>query len=112
MRSFSDRGFWNCLELAETRGDRQKRRSLLTFSVVGGGLRGSATAAAIRELVNSALVSYPGIGREEPRILLFEEREEILPLFDPALGKAAHRRLNITPLVVTPRSAYSASYHW
>ncbi|MGH8473423.1 MAG: cyclic nucleotide-binding domain-containing protein, partial [Gammaproteobacteria bacterium] len=80
--------------MAETRGDTQKRRSLLTFSVVGGGLRGSATAAEIRELVNSALVSYPGIGREEPRILLFEEREEILPLFDPALGKAAHRRLN------------------
>lgn len=82
------------MELAETHGDVQKRRSLLTFSVVGGGLLGSATAAEIRELIHSALISYPGIGREEPRILLFEESEEILPLFDPDLGKAAHGRLN------------------
>ncbi|MGH8472748.1 MAG: NAD(P)/FAD-dependent oxidoreductase, partial [Gammaproteobacteria bacterium] len=83
-----------CMGLAETHGDVQNRRSLLTFSVVGGGLLGSATAAEIRELVHSALISYPGIGREESRILLFEENEEILPLFDPDLGKAAHGRLN------------------
>lgn len=68
--------------------------ALLTFSVVGGGLRGCATAAEIQEIVSSALVSYPAIGRGEPRILLFEVDNEIIPQFDPAMGQAARRRLN------------------
>jgi len=83
-----------CMELVETIGDIQKRQSLLTFAVVGGGLKGCATAAEIRELINSAIISYPGIDRKEPRILLFEERKDILPLFDPVIGKAAHQRLD------------------
>lgn len=78
---------------AELIADPGKRRALLTFSVVGGGLRGSATAAEIRALINSALASYPWISREEPRILLFEGQDQILPRFGPAMGSAARRRI-------------------
>ena len=78
---------------AELITDRAKRQALLTFSVIGGELRGSATAAEIRALINSALASYPGIKTDEPRILLFEEKVQILPRFTTAIGRAARRRL-------------------
>ena len=78
---------------AELLADPSKRQALLTFSVVGGELRGSATAAEIRALIKSALVSYSGVRTNEPRILLFEERVQILPRFGPAIGAAARRQL-------------------
>ena len=78
---------------AEPVANPAERQALLTFSVVGGELRGSATAAEIRALLNSALVSYPRIGTNEPRILLFEEKRRILPRFTAAIGAAARRRL-------------------
>ncbi len=81
------------LEQAEVIPDKESRRPLLTFSVIGGGLRGCGTAAEIRGLINSALVSYPTIGRDEPRIALFEKENRIISRFDRAMGEAARRRL-------------------
>jgi NADH dehydrogenase FAD-containing subunit len=81
------------LEEAGCVSDPEQRRALLTFAVVGGGLRGSATAAEIRALINSALTAYPAIAPSEPRVLLFEERDGLLPGFDPETGLAARRRL-------------------
>jgi NADH dehydrogenase FAD-containing subunit/uncharacterized membrane protein YphA (DoxX/SURF4 family) len=78
---------------AERISDAAERRALLTFAVIGGGLRGTATAAEIRALINSALVSYPGIPPEEPRVLLFEENPRILPRFAPAIESVGRRRL-------------------
>jgi NADH dehydrogenase FAD-containing subunit/uncharacterized membrane protein YphA (DoxX/SURF4 family) len=78
---------------AETVSDPTARKGLLTFSVVGAGLRGAATAAEIRGLINSALVSYTGIGQNEPRVVLFEEKDRVIPKFDSAMGLAARRRL-------------------
>jgi NADH dehydrogenase len=81
------------MEEAGCVSDPEQRRALLTFAVVGGGLRGSATAAEIRALINSALTAYPAIAPSEPRVLLFEERDGLLPGFDPETGLAARRRL-------------------
>jgi len=78
---------------AEALSEAGKRRALLTFAVVGGGVRGAATAAEIRSLINAALVSYPAINQDEPRILLFEEQLEVMPKFDPSMRAAARRRL-------------------
>jgi len=78
---------------AELLSDPKKRQALLTFSVVGGGLRGAGTAAEMRALISAALVSYPAIGRKEPRVFLFEVSPEILPLFSLATRSAASRRL-------------------
>ncbi len=82
-----------CMEQAEAVSDMERRRSLLTFAVIGGGVRGSAAAAEMRELLSSALASYPRIPRDALRVLLLEERPEVLPGFDAALGRAAHRKL-------------------
>jgi NADH dehydrogenase FAD-containing subunit/uncharacterized membrane protein YphA (DoxX/SURF4 family) len=81
------------MEEAEIVSDARKRQALLTFSVIGGNLRGAATAAEIRALINGALVSYPAIARNEPRVLLFEEQSELLPEFPPAMASAARHRL-------------------
>jgi NADH dehydrogenase FAD-containing subunit/uncharacterized membrane protein YphA (DoxX/SURF4 family) len=81
------------LQQAEVIVDKEKRHSLLTFSVIGGGLRGCATAAEIRELINSALISYSAIGRDDVRILLFESESRVISRFDPAMGEAARDRL-------------------
>jgi NADH dehydrogenase FAD-containing subunit/uncharacterized membrane protein YphA (DoxX/SURF4 family) len=78
---------------AEFVTDPTTRRALLTFAVVDGGLRGSATAAEMRALINTALLSYPGVRHDEPRILLFEQNSQVLPRFAPAMGAAARRRL-------------------
>jgi NADH dehydrogenase FAD-containing subunit len=81
------------LEEAGCVSDPEQRRALLTFAVVSGGLRGCATVAEIRALINSALTAYPTIDPREPRVLLFEEREALLSGFDPKTGSAARRRL-------------------
>jgi NADH dehydrogenase FAD-containing subunit/uncharacterized membrane protein YphA (DoxX/SURF4 family) len=81
------------MEEAEIVSDPRKCQALLTFSVVGGNLRGAATAAEIRALINGALVSYPAVARNEPRVLLFEEQSELLPEFAPAMGSAARHVL-------------------
>ncbi|MEE8554634.1 MAG: FAD-dependent oxidoreductase, partial [bacterium] len=66
---------------------------LLTFAMIGGALKGCAAAAEIRQLVDSALVSYPGIADAKVRVLLFEREERLLPGFHPSMGRAAQRRL-------------------
>ncbi|TMQ28366.1 MAG: cyclic nucleotide-binding domain-containing protein [Candidatus Rokuibacteriota bacterium] len=81
------------MEHAEVVADPAVRRALLTFAVVGGSLRGTATAAEIRALIKGALVSYPAIGPQEPRVLLFEDKPDVLPQFGPAMGAGARRRL-------------------
>jgi NADH dehydrogenase FAD-containing subunit len=81
------------MEQAELTSEPGERRALLTFSVVGGGLRGAGTAAELRALLSGALVSYPGIERNEARVLLFEEKPELLSQYGSAMGSAARRRL-------------------
>jgi NADH dehydrogenase FAD-containing subunit len=78
---------------AELVSEPRERQALLTFAVVGGGLRGAGTAAEIQALINGALLSYPAIERKEPRVLLFEEKPELLSDFGSSMGSAARRRL-------------------
>lgn len=81
------------MEEAELHNDPKERRALLTFSVVGGSLRGAGTAAELRALMTGALVSYPRIDPSETRVLLFEAKAELLSPFGSGMGSAARRRL-------------------
>ncbi len=81
-----------CLERAEA-ANGPRRAAFLTFIVVGGGVRGATIAAALRALLGSALASYGGIQREEPRVLLFTGEEHGIAGLDPALGRRARRAL-------------------
>ena len=78
---------------AEVSRDRTKRRELLTFCVVGGGVPGCATAAELRSLLNSILVSNPAIAADEVSVRVFEAELRLLPRLNPAMGVAARRRL-------------------
>jgi NADH dehydrogenase len=84
-----------CLEQATVEVDREERRSLLTFVVVGGGPTGVEYAGALMELLQ--LVSgrdYPDLARGEARVLLVEGRARLLPGFAPRLGRYAERALS------------------
>lgn len=83
----------NCLEQADLTNNAQKRRKLLTFSVIGGGLRGCSVAAEMQELIKEALVSYPSLKYEEIKIYLFEKSKDILHTFDKRLAESVHKHL-------------------
>jgi NADH dehydrogenase len=74
--------------------DREKRRSLLTFAVVGGGPTGVEMAGALSELIRLALrKDYRDLDLGEVRVLLLEAGDSVLGTFTRGLQNAAHRSL-------------------
>ncbi len=70
------------------------RRGLLTFVIVGAGPTGVEFAGALAELVYGPLhPDYPGIARDEPRVILVEAGERVLPGMPDRLADYALRRL-------------------
>jgi NADH dehydrogenase len=81
-------------EDAEKETDPERRRSLMTFVVVGGGPTGVELAGAIAELSHFVLArDFRNIYPEEAEILMLEGGPKILPSFSPDLSKSAHRQL-------------------
>jgi NADH dehydrogenase len=81
-------------EAAEKETDPERRRTLMTFVVVGGGPTGVELAGAIAELSHFVLArDFRSIFPEEAEILLLEGGPKILPSFAPDLSKSAHRQL-------------------
>ncbi len=82
------------LENAAFETDGNKRRSLLTISVAGGGCTGVELVAEIAQLINIVLRrDYPEINRSEVRIILIEAMDRILPSFPKYLSDVAMERL-------------------
>lgn len=81
-------------EHAETIGDGEERRRLMTLAIVGGGPTGVELAGAIAELARRALVKdFHNIDPRSARIVLIEAGPRILPTFPPDLSADAKRRL-------------------
>ena len=77
-----------------TLADGDVPASRLTFAVIGGGSTGVETAAEIDALISDALApDYPGMGRDQAKVILLTRGKEILPELDPALRRAARARL-------------------
>ncbi len=86
--------FMGALEKAAFERDREKRRSLLTLSVAGGGCTGVELVAEMAQFVNIILrKDYPEINRSEVRIILIEAMDRILPSFPRYLSDIAMKRL-------------------
>jgi len=83
-----------CLEQAESTKEQPRRQQLLTFSVIGGGLRGCSFAAEILKFIQSAIISYPALSLGEVRILLLVKSPTILPTFDLRFSKSIHQALS------------------
>jgi NADH dehydrogenase len=74
--------------------DPQKRRSMLTFAVVGAGPTGVELAGALSELIRLVLrKDYRDLDLGEVRVLLLEAAAAPLGTFQPSLREAARRSL-------------------
>ncbi|HEX7265412.1 MAG TPA: NAD(P)/FAD-dependent oxidoreductase [Candidatus Dormibacteraeota bacterium] len=74
--------------------DREKRRSLLTFAVVGGGPTGVEMAGALSELISLVLrKDYRDLDLGLVKVVLLEAGGSLLGTFAPPLREAARRSL-------------------
>jgi len=74
--------------------DREQRRSLLTFVVVGGGPTGVEMAGALSELIRLVLrKDYRDLDLSLVRVVLLEAAGWLLGTFEPPLREAARRSL-------------------
>jgi NADH dehydrogenase len=81
-------------ELASREVDTQKRRELLTFTVVGGGPTGVETAGALAELINLVMVKdYPSLDLKEVRVILLEAAGHLMESFPERLRKTTYELL-------------------
>jgi len=68
-----------CFEAASREADAEKRKTLLTFVIVGGGATGVEYSGALTELVHGPLVKdYPAIDFSDVRIVLLETAGQLV----------------------------------
>ncbi|MBX4901272.1 NAD(P)/FAD-dependent oxidoreductase [Rhizobium bangladeshense] len=81
-------------EKAELEADPQRRKALLTFSIIGAGPTGVEMAGIIAQLAHKILVEeFRSIDTSSARILLIEAGPRVLPIFPPALSDYAAKSL-------------------
>ncbi len=86
-------------EQAEAENDRERRKALLTFVVIGGGPTGVEMAGAIAELArNSITRDFRSITPHCARVVLIEAGPRLLPALTPSMSdeaRAALERLGV-----------------
>jgi NADH dehydrogenase len=81
-------------EQAEKYDDEPRRRSAMTFVVVGAGPTGVETAGAIAELAyNTLRADFRHIDPTHARVLLVEAGPRVLPAYSDKLSMSARRQL-------------------
>jgi len=80
-------------ERADDESDAQRRRALTTMVVAGGGFAGVELAGALNDFARGMLAWYPGIARDEVRVVLVHSRDRILPELSEQLGAYARERM-------------------
>jgi NADH dehydrogenase len=85
------------LEEARIETDPIRREQLLTFVVVGGGSTGVEVAAELHDLLGLAARSFrdaePSAPRLEPRVVLVQAGNELLPSLGSRLARYTERKL-------------------
>lgn len=113
------RRIFSAFEEAEREADPEKRRSLMTFVVAGGGPTGVELAGALADIAHRALKDdFRNIDTSEAQIILLEGMDRVLPPFPPDLSEKAKQGLeklgvtvrtqtlvtNVEPGIVTVKS--------
>jgi uncharacterized membrane protein YphA (DoxX/SURF4 family) len=83
----------------------EARDSLLTFMVIGGGVKGCSSAAALRTIIASAISCYPSLAQTSPRVLLIEAESRLIPQGPARMARLLRRqlcRLGVEVLLETP----------
>lgn len=84
----------SCFERAAQESDGERRKQLLTFTIVGGGPTGVEFAGALAELIHRPLKrDYPNLDFQEVRVILLEAGHNLLPAFPEKFQKYARTRL-------------------
>ena len=79
-------------EKASREADAEKRKSMLTFVVVGGGPTGVETSGALAELIAHVVRrEYPALNVQEARVLLLEAGNALIASYPDKLRKATLR---------------------
>lgn len=86
--------FLLAFERAERETNAEKRRSALTFIVVGGGPTGVELAGAMAEIARRAIhKDFRRIDTTTARVILIEGRERVLPTYPEDLSRRAREDL-------------------
>lgn len=81
------------LEYADSIEDRELRKRLLTFVVVGGGFTGVETAGEAVELFHSVIRFYPRLSVGDMKMILVEAGPALLAGLPPKMGEYSARVL-------------------
>ncbi len=90
--AFRDRGL-QMLEIANTLEDKELRRELLHFVVVGGSFTGVEIAGEFHAFLHEARRHFPGVERDDIQVTLCDFANRILPTLDEDLARYAHAQL-------------------
>jgi NADH dehydrogenase len=84
----------SAFEAAELEADPERRRTWLTFAVVGAGPTGVEMAGQIAELARDTLRGdFRSVDPEHARIVLIDGEDRVLPAFAPSLSRHAKKEL-------------------
>ena len=81
------------LEAADATADRERRRSLLHFVVVGGNFTGAEVAGEFHVFFRHASRRYPNLHPDDCRVTLVEIADRILGAVEPDLSEYATRSM-------------------
>jgi NADH dehydrogenase len=80
-------------ERASDEPDPERRGSLLTFAVAGGGFAGVELIGALNDFARGMLAVYPSLSPDDLRLVLIHSRDRILPELSEGLAAYALERL-------------------
>ena len=80
-------------ERADVETDAQRKRRLLTFVIVGGGLVGVELFGELTAFVDGIMPLYKHVNRDEVRCVLLQGADRLMPEIDPKLAAYGARIL-------------------
>jgi NADH dehydrogenase len=80
-------------ERADVETDADRKRRLLTFVVIGGGLVGVELFGELTAFIDGIMPFYKHLSRDEARFLLLQAGDRIMPEIDPGLAEYGVRVL-------------------
>jgi NADH dehydrogenase len=80
-------------EQASRETDAGRRKTLLTFTIAGGGFAGVELAGALNDFTRGMLADFPNLSADDLKIILVHSRDRILPELSEPLAKYALERM-------------------